>query len=281
MNTKPITNSVDTYLPIYEYRGFTIYRGQTPIWNKDCNYVDHNGQKCNDKKPLFNSLVTKNKSSNYYNNIYISKFGGNDGIENEYTPSQWEYARQQIDKHIESQREYKNKRIQVLKNSRFAVYELNNVTIRVLVEKSPYNKYENYYTIWVNENQLHNVCLKPDFVFNDVLKNVYYNTIAKYNRRKFSDSGLKTNYIRNKSFEKINISILPVYELLGLICKWGTIEFIPTNVRESNEGFIFSCYKDKDLEIPTEKIADIEPIGEVKDTLIDYVVLTNKIRFYA
>lgn len=280
MNTKLITNSIDTYSPIYEYRGFTIYRGQTPIWNKDCNYVDHNGQKCNDKKPLFSSFVTKNKSSNHYNNIYVSKFGGNDGIENEYTPSQWEYTKQQIDKYIENQKEYKNKRIQVLKNSRFAVYELNNVTIRVLVEKSPYNEYENYCTIWVNENRLYNAYLKPDFVFNDVLKNVYYNKIAKYNSSKFSDSGVKINYIRNKSFEKINISILPVYELLGLVCKWETIEFIPTNVRESNEGFIFSCYKDKDLEIPTEKIIDIEPIGEVKDTLIEYVALTNKVIFY-
>lgn len=281
MNAKPIKREfLGTFDPMFEYRGFTIYKGRTPIWNKDCNYIDKNGNPANDKKPLYHSMVIKNKSSNYYNQIYASMFGGNDGLENDYTSENWEYTKKQIDSHIENQREYKRKRIQIFKNSRFAVYECNNVTIRVLIEQSPYNKYENRATIYVNERALRDVYLSPDFVFTDVLKQVYYNTISKYNIPNFSDKDIKTNYIRNKSHKKIDISILPVYELLGFVCRFEGVEFIPIDVRKTNEGFSFDCGKSGQIEITTGSIKNIEIIGEVNDTLINFVALKNKIKFY-
>lgn len=279
MNTQNIIReNYDTYTPMYEYRGFTIYKGQTPIWYKDMPYSDGKGNKCNDKKPFYRSLVTKNKSTNFYNQIYVADFGGNNGLENEYTPENWEYSKKQIDRYIEVQREYKQSRIEVLKNTRFAVYECNNVTIRVLITQSPYNKYENYCDVWVNERSLTRAYLKPNFTFNDVLKEVLYRPISNYKSYDFKEN-IKTNYIKNKTFEKIDLTILPVYEFLGVLCKFNDLEFIPMNVHESENGFRFECVKSDDVDIPIENVNSIEIIGEPENTLVQYTCLKNKLRF--
>lgn len=273
----------EVYTPMYEYRGFTIYKSNLAQWSKDINYVDANGKTVNNLKPLYHAKAIKNKCLNKkdrFNNIYISQFGGNDGLENEYTENNWTYTKKQIDSYIESQIEYKLKRIEVLKNSCYKTYICNNVTIRVFREQSPYNEYETMSTIYVDERALRNVYLKNDFLFHDVLKQVYYNTISRYNSPDFKDANKKTKYFKTISTEKIDLTILPVYEFLGLVCDYNGTIFTPINVNENyNEGFKFQCFQSEPIEIEVDEIKNIKIVGESNNTMVLFCALKNKILF--
>lgn len=289
MNSATITENrygkvkIETYTPMYEYRGFTIYRGDIPQWKADINYVDAQGNSVNDKKPLFSATIRKNKGASKNLNIHCAQFGGNDGLENEYTDKNWEYTKGQIDKYLEYKREYKITRIKNRMESRHATYICNNVTIRAMFDAGIGGDYTQRNTeIYVNERPLRNAYLNADFTFNDVLEQVYFNTIAKYNVSDYSSQYTKKNFFKNHTTETIDITILPVYELLGKVVKYNEIEFFPYDVnrdRYERKGFTFKVIQSDDVFVPLEVIKTLQITGEATHPIVQLQSLMKYAQF--
>jgi hypothetical protein len=243
-------------------------------YDKGHTYVDHDGTPSNKNVPLFYSEVIKNKRTKPERNLYVSMFGG-DKLGDTHL-SDMEYTKKMIDRHDELRRERILENWNNRNNTLHYTYECNNVTINVLQNLNDRIDTQ----IYVNERSLRNVHLPKNFTFNDILEQVYINTISKYNTTAFSK--LNTKIYKNKKVEKIDLTILPVYEFLGLEVDYKGKKFIPHNVFFSSaydDKFVFETKDDKVL-ISVDEIKDLElKIVEIP-SMYALIVLKNKYKFY-
>ena len=277
MNKQPYKSESlkQTFTPMFEYKGYTIYKGDNPMYyDKGHRYVDHDGTPSNENVPLFYSEIIKNKRTKPERNVYGSMFGG-DKL-GDTNLCDMEYTKKMIDRHDELRREQILKEWNNRNNTLHYTYECNNVTINVLQNLN--DRIET--RIYVNERSLRNAHLPKNFTFNDILEQVYINTISKYNTTAFSK--LNTKIYKNKKVEKIDLTILPVYEFLGLEVDYKGKKFIPHNVFFSSaydDKFVFETKDDKVL-ISVEEIKDLE-LKEVEiPSIYALSVLRNKFKFY-
>jgi hypothetical protein len=277
MNKQPYKSESlkQTFTPMFEYKGYTIYKGDNPMYyDKGHTYVDHDGTPSNKNVPLFYSEVIKNKRTKPERNLYVSMFGG-DKLGDTHL-SDMEYTKKMIDRHDELRREQILKEWDNRNNTLHYTYECNNVIINVLQNLNDRIDTQ----IYVNERSLRNAHLPKNFTFNDILEQVYINTISKYNTTAFSK--LNTKIYKNKKVEKIDLTILPVYEFLGLEVDYKGKKFIPHNVFFSSaydDKFVFETKDDKVL-ISVEEIKDLELKEVEMPSIYALSVLKNKYKFY-
>jgi hypothetical protein len=277
MNKQPYKSESlkQTFTPMFEYKGYTIYKGDNPMYyDKGHTYVDHDGTPSNKNVPLFYSEVIKNKRTKPERYLNVSMFGGDELGDTHL--SDMEYTKKMIDRHDELRRERILKEWNNRNNTLHYTYECNNVIINVLQNLNDRIDTQ----IYVNERSLRNAHLPKNFTFNDILEQVYINTISKYNTTAFSK--LNTKIYKNKKVEKIDLTILPVYEFLGLEVDYKGKKFIPHNVFFSSaydDKFVFETKDDKVL-ISVEEIKDLElKIVEIP-SMYALSVLKNKYKFY-
>jgi hypothetical protein len=257
------------YKPMYEYKGFTVFKGDNPILSKDCNYVDAHGKTVNAKEPLFSSCV---KKGNRYNNIHSSMFGG-DGKDPAYSDT--DYTKKQIDDYLERRKERILESFKKHRSGKVRKYILDNVVITVIYLEGEFKD------IYVNERPLRRVNLRYDFTFKDVLCQVYLKTIAKYNVTALKDLRIPA-YIKDIQEETIKLSVLPLYEYIGLVVEWNKEQYIIRDVWDYyyNDKADFRLLTDKgDLLIKVEDIPNLKVLGEHKG---EYQIscLINKLNFY-
>jgi len=273
-----------------EYRNYLVFKKIAP---ETFIYSNHDGTPANDipdgkpshtiKKLLYQTTVRRKHGLNKNLNIHSASVGGYDGFENQYSKHQLDYTQKAIDRHIENRKENQLTKVNHHKNSRWYTYICNNVTINVFFDGGIGGDYINDRSeIYVNNRPLRSVSLTNDFTFNDVLKQVYYNTIANYNVYNFDSQYLKKNYFKNRKIETIDIDILPVYELLGAGIQYKDLVFAPTNVQKSctYDGFKFTYDGNKEVIIPVNEIKDI--IFDVECELNEWLklsILTKKLQF--
>jgi hypothetical protein len=278
MNTESYFSKAlnQTFNPKFEYKGYTIYKGDAPIlYNKGGGYVNADGTPANKNIPLFYSLVIKNKRSKPEPHLHVSMFGGD--LNGDIDACDYEYTTNAIDKYIQNEREYTLKKWDKRNKRLHYTYICNNVTINVLQDlNDTYLKS----LIYVNERSLRNVTLSENFTFNDVLEQVYINTISKYNSCDFSM--VNTKKYQNKKTETIDLSILPVYEFLGLEVKHKDIVFIPYNVYFSyaDNKYKFECNDNKQIMLSVDEIKEVE-LKEVEiSSILALTILRHKHNFY-
>lgn len=255
------------------YKGFNIQRDTEKV---TCKIADHSGNVLNATTPYYSLSVESTKK--WYNTAccYTSK-EAND------LKARIEYLKGQIDKHLETQKEKKLERIKNRMESRHATYICNNVTIHAMFDAGIGGDYSQQNTeIYVNEQPLRNAYLTPDFTFNDVLEQVYYNKIAKSNVSKYSSPYTKKNYFKTHTTETIDLTIVPVYHFLGLEVKYNEIEFEPIHVlkdRLEGKGFTFKVVKGEDVFVPLEDIKTLLMGGEATNIVVRLQSLMKKLQF--
>lgn len=253
---------------MYEYKGLTIYRSDKGILSKDCNYVDSEGNTMNKIKPLFYGYAkwTKhpNKSTGH---LHVSMFGGdNRDSEND---SDVEYTKQRIDEYLKNREKRIIEKWKSHRSGKVRKYILNNVTIVAIWTTESKS-------IHVNDKHLRNVSLNKDFTFEDVLKQVYLNVIAKYN----TYDPTIPKYITDIKEIKIDLSILPLYEYIGYQVELNSEVFIIKDVWDYyyDDKADFKLITDKgDKLILLNDIPNIKLLGEVEG---DISILINKSNFY-
>ena len=260
-------------IQIETYKGFNIQRS-TKI--EDVKIADHSGKILNEVTPYYYIGVESTKK--WYNTV-----GCYTSLEANNLSNSIAYIKNGIDKHLETQKEYKLERIKNRMESRHATYICNNVTIRAMFDAGIGGDYTQRNTqIYVNEQPLRNTYLNADFTFNDVLEQVYYNTIAKHNISKYSSEYTKKNYFKNHTTETIDIGIIPIYTFLGNKVKFNEIEFEPVNVlrdRYENKGFTFKVLQGEDVFVPLEAVKTLLMVGEATNIVVRLQALMKLFQF--
>lgn len=266
----------DTYTLLMEHRGYEVYVAKKP---SPYNYVNQDGTRSNDIKPCYETTVRRVKGQAHSTNIHVHLVGGNDGIEGGYTPEQLEYTKAQIDQHIGWKKKSQKEAIENHKKSRHATYICNNVTINAFFHAGIGGDYTQDKTeIFVNEMPLRYAYLNQDFTFDDVLMQVYHNKIARYNVCTYEQQ--PKNFFKNKTVETIDISILPLYEYLGMILKFNGITFVPYNVHKTHDKAFRFEHKGEDVIIPLNRIGEIEVLAtEHNQVWESFTALKNKLNF--
>lgn len=275
-NKKAFKYLNDIFTCFMEYRGYEVYVATKP---SEMNYINPDGTRSNDIKPCYETTVRRVKGQTHITNIHAHLVGGNDGIEGAYTPEQLEYTKQKIDERIGWNKKYQKTAIENHKASRHATYICNNVTINAFFHAGIGGDYTQKYTeIFVNEMPLRYAYLNQDFVFEDVLMQVYHNKIARYNVWTYEQQ--PKNFFKNKSVETIDMSILPLYEYFGMILKFDDITFIPYNVHKTHDKKFRFKHKGKDVVIPLNRIGEIEVLAtEHNQVWESFTALKNKLNF--
>lgn len=269
-----------TYLPMFEYRGYTVYRNQKGDLKKDCNYIDKFGNTVNNNIPIHSGLVLKNgvkpSSRRAYKtvNLNISNFGGD--VRGDINVCDLEHTRDVIDEHILERRNNTLQKIQNRKQSRLYTYILNNVTVIVTFDND--NTYNT--NIYVNNHPLRNIYLTNEFTFKDVLKQVYFNKIGNYNN--YDSSFVKKNYFRDIQTFTIDLEILPIYEYIGMVVEFKNEVHTIYDVWEHNDESDFKLFTDNgNIYLDVDEIKDLKVIAlESKSPMKSFTALKNKARFY-
>ena len=271
-----------TFLAMFEYKGYTVYRNQQGDLKKDCNFTDGFGKTMNNTTPLHYALVVKNGIKPYSErayetvNLHVSMFGGDD--RGSIDLCDFKYTESKIDEFI---LERKNKVLQKIENrkqSKLYTYVLINVTIVVTFDAD-----DDYKTnIYVNNKPLRYVYLTKDFTFNDVLKQVYFNVIAKYNVADFDSNFVKKNYFKDIQTFTIDLKVLPIYEYIGMVVEFKDKIHTIYNVWDHNNESDFKLFTDNgDIYLDVEDIKNLKIISlESLDTMKSLIALKNKVIFY-
>ena len=199
MNKQNKLVKMKNYNTIETYKGYDILMSNDKT---DFNISDGKGIILNKVTPYYRIYI-KQKKSYVSGSCYTTKNGD------------LTYIKKQIDNGIQARKERALELRKTRNESRFYTYICNNVTIRVLF-------YGYNCEIFVNKRPLRHTRLSKDFTFEDVLAQVYYNTIAKYNVTYYDEQWLEgkkyANYINIKT-EVIDLDILPIYEYINrMIC---------------------------------------------------------------
>lgn len=271
-----------TFLPMFEYRGYTVYRNQKGDLKKDCNFTDGFGKTMNNTIPLHYALVVKNGVKPYSKrayetvNLHVSMFGGDDRACIDLCD--FKYTENKIDEFILNRKNKVLQKIENRKQTKLHTYVLNNVTIVVTFDAD-----DNYETnIYVNNKPLRHVYLTKDFTFNDVLKQVYFNTIAKYNVADFNSNFIKKKYFKNIQTFTTDLEILPIYEYIGKIIKFKDKMHTIYNVWNHNNESDFKLFTDNgDIYLNVGDIKDLKIISLKSEDTVKYLTaLKNKVIFY-
>ena len=163
------------------------------------------------------------------------------------------------------------------KQSTLYTYILNNVTVKVTFDiDNAYNT-----NIYVNNQPLTNVYLTNDFTFKDVLKQVYFNKIAKYGIT-FDNDFVKKSYFRDVQTFTIDLEVLPIYEYIGMVVEFKNEVHTIYNVWEHNNESDFKLFTDNgDIYLNVDEIRDLKVIALESETFIkSFTALKNKAKFY-
>lgn len=243
---------------VESYKGFIIERESDKV---TCNIADHSGNIVNKTTPYY--LLSVKSTKKWYNTAYC--YTNLIDIDKSIA-----HLKMRIDERIESERQNKLTRINNRLKSKHATYICNNVTIRVLFDMGIGGDYSQLNTnIYVNERPLRGAYLRENFTFEDVLMQVYINTISKYNMSDYSSELVKKNYFKIHTTETIDLTILPVYEYLGKLVKLGNETFSPHNVRRDyqNNVFKFEVFGGETKLVSLNDVKNLEIVGETNNLL--------------
>lgn len=255
---------------IETYKGFTIEREAD---KETCNIADHSGNIVNKTTPYY--LIHVKSSKKWFNTAYC--YTNLSDIQKSI-----DFLKIRIDERIASERENKLTRINNRLKSKHATYVCNNVTIRVLFDMGIGGDYSQQNTkIYVNERALRNTYLKENFTFEDVLMQVYFNTISKYNIPDYSSEYTKKKYFKTHTTETIDLTILPIYEFLGKLVKLDNETFSPYHVRRHyrENSFFFEVMGGETKLVNLNQVKDLEIIGETNNLMCRMTALMKYSQF--
>lgn len=271
-----------TFIPMFEYKGYTVYRNEQGDLKKDCNFTDGFGKTMNNIIPLHYGLVVKNNVKPYSKrayetvNLHVSMFGGDD--KKDINLCDFKYTENKIDDFIFKRKNEVLQKIKNRKQTKLYTYILNNVTVSVTFDAD--DRYKT--NIYVNNKPLRYVHLTKDFTFNDVLKQVYFNVIAKYNVADFDSNFVKKKYFKDIKTFTIDLEVLPIYEYIGMVVNFKDKNHTVYNVWNHNNESDFKLFTDNgDIYINVEQVKDLKIISlESENTMKSLIALKNKVNFY-
>lgn len=275
-------HSPQTFLPIFEYRGYTVFRNQQGHLKKDRNYTDSFGKTMNNTIPLHHALVVKNGVKPYSKrayetvNLHVSMFGGDDM--GTIDLCNFKYTENKIDGFVLQRKNRILQKVENRKQTKMYTYILNNVVVTVTFDAD-----DNHNTnIYVNNKPLRHVKLKTDFNFDDVLKQVYFNTIAKYNIANFDSDFVKKNYFRDIQTFIIDLEVLPIYEYIGMVVEFKGKTHTVFNVWNHANESDFKLFTDNgDIYINVTEVKDLKIISLKSESPMKSLrAVKNKLNFY-